>query len=116
MVNSDARARPTTQVARLLAAGAEPNATALCAAAFSGHRPGRPGAVKRLSALSVFHSKSVLYGGFVWAHRALKHLKRRFPARAVEVARLLLEAGADPGCADNDGTTPLMDAAGLVTR
>ena len=71
MVNSDARARPTTQVARLLAAGAEPNTTALCAAAFSGH---------------------------------------------LEVARLLLEAGADPGCADNDGTTPLMDAAGLVTR
>jgi hypothetical protein len=28
----------------------------------------RPG---RLSALSVFYSKSVLYGGFVWARRAL---------------------------------------------
>jgi hypothetical protein len=43
-------------------------------------RPGRPG---RLSALSVFHSKSVLYGAFVWARRALNNPKRRFPARAV---------------------------------
>ena len=32
------------------------------------HGPGPPG---RLSALSVFHSKSVLYGAFVWARRAL---------------------------------------------
>ena len=34
----------------------------------------------RLRALSVFHSKSILYGAFVWARRALKHQKRRFPA------------------------------------
>ena len=39
----------------------------------------RPG---RLGALSVFHSKSSLYGGFVWACRALNGQKRRFPARA----------------------------------
>jgi hypothetical protein len=43
-------------------------------------RPGRPG---RLSALSVFHSKSVLYGVFVWARRVLNRQKWRFPARAV---------------------------------
>ena len=36
----------------------------------------------RLSALSVSHSKSVLYGGFVWARRALNSPKRRFPTRA----------------------------------
>ena len=36
-----------------------------------------------LSALSVFLCKFVLYGVFVWAHRALKHQKRRFRARAV---------------------------------
>jgi predicted glutamine amidotransferase len=36
----------------------------------------------RLSAISVFLCKSVLYGAFVWARRALKHQKRRFPARA----------------------------------
>ena len=36
----------------------------------------------RLSALSVFHSKSVLYGAFVWACRALNRKKWRFPARA----------------------------------
>jgi hypothetical protein len=36
-----------------------------------------------LSALSVSHSKHSLYGGFVWARRALNRLKRRFPARAV---------------------------------
>ena len=40
----------------------------------------RPG---RLSALSVSHSKSILYGAFVWACRALNSSKRRFPARAV---------------------------------
>jgi hypothetical protein len=38
----------------------------------------------RLSALSVFLCKSILYGVFVWARRALKTLKRRFPARAVQ--------------------------------
>jgi hypothetical protein len=30
-----------------------------------------PGPPERLSALSVFHSKSVVYGAFVWARRAL---------------------------------------------
>jgi hypothetical protein len=42
--------------------------------------PGPPG---RLSALRVFLCKSVLYGAFVWARRALNSRKRRFPARAV---------------------------------
>ena len=41
--------------------------------------PGRRG---RLSAISVFLCKSVLYGAFVWARRALNSQKRRFPARA----------------------------------
>jgi hypothetical protein len=36
----------------------------------------------RLGALSVFHSKSVLYGAFVWARRPLNSHKWRFPARA----------------------------------
>ena len=34
--------------------------------------PGRPG---RLSALRVFHTKSILYGAFVWARRALNRKK-----------------------------------------
>jgi hypothetical protein len=38
-----------------------------------------------LSALGVFHSKSILYGTFVWAGRALNRPKRRFPVRAVSV-------------------------------
>ena len=37
----------------------------------------------RLSALSVFHRKSVLYGASVWARRALNSQKRWFSARAV---------------------------------
>jgi hypothetical protein len=37
----------------------------------------------RLSGLSVLRGESVLYGVFVWAHRALDGPKRRFPARAV---------------------------------
>jgi hypothetical protein len=41
-----------------------------------------PGHLGRLSGLSVLLCKSVLYGGFVWARGALKHQKRRFPARA----------------------------------
>ena len=36
----------------------------------------------RLSDLSVFHSRSVVYGAFVWVRRALNIQKRRFPARA----------------------------------
>jgi hypothetical protein len=51
--------------------------------------PGRRG---RLSALSVFLCKSILYGAFVWARRALKHQKHRFPARAVEQLGALLPA------------------------
>ena len=41
--------------------------------------PGPPGAVKRPR---VSHSKSGLYGDFVWARRALNVQKWRFPARA----------------------------------
>jgi hypothetical protein len=36
------------------------------------------------NATSVFHSKSVLYGAFVWARRALNSQKRRFWARAAQ--------------------------------
>ena len=42
-----------------------------------------PGPPSLLSAISVFLWKSVLYGAFVWARRALIGLKWRFPARAV---------------------------------
>jgi hypothetical protein len=45
-----------------------------------------------LSALSVFLCKFVLYGVFVWAHRALKHQKRWFRVRAD--AERLREVGA----------------------
>jgi hypothetical protein len=51
--------------------------------------PGRPG---RLSTLSVFLCKSVLYGAFVWVRRALKYQKRRFPARADKTWHSLYDA------------------------
>ena len=58
------------------------NATMVC---FVGSqlvkRPGPPGAVKRPPAFPIVNQ--VLYGAFVWAHRALNRQKRRFPARAV---------------------------------
>jgi hypothetical protein len=38
----------------------------------------------RLSALSIFLWKYILYGAFVWARRALNSQKRRLPARAVK--------------------------------
>ena len=38
----------------------------------------------RLSALSIFLWKYILYGAFVWARRALNIQKRRLPARAVK--------------------------------
>ena len=41
-----------------------------------------PGPLGRLSALSVFLYKLVLYGAFVRARRALNSQKRRFPAQA----------------------------------
>ena len=37
----------------------------------------------RLSAIRLFLWKSILYGAFVWARRALNSRKWRFPARAV---------------------------------
>jgi hypothetical protein len=42
----------------------------------------RPGRLSALAFLSVFRYKSILYGVFVWARRALKSKKRRFSARA----------------------------------
>jgi hypothetical protein len=47
-----------------------------------------------LSALSVFHSRSVLYGAFVWAPRALNIQTRWFPARVVP-RRLRTRRGGD---------------------
>ena len=46
-----------------------------------------------LRALSVFYSKSLFYGVFVWAHRALNSQKRRFPARAVGWPSLIRNFG-----------------------
>jgi hypothetical protein len=53
-----------------------------------------------LSAPSIFHSKSVLYGAFVRAHRALERPKWRFLARAVlpSALRLPVRPGALPLC------------------
>ena len=62
------------------------------------HEPHCSGPRKRLSALSVFHSKSILYGVFVWARRALNSQKWRFPARAVARAAVL-QCGARRLCA-----------------
>ena len=43
----------------------------------------------RLSTLSVFHSKSLLYGAFVWSRRALNGPNRRFPGWAVRTTGVL---------------------------
>ena len=57
--------------------------------------PGPPGC---LSALSVFLYKSVFYGAFVWARRALNSRKRRFPARAKSMdGKLVVAPTSLPG-------------------
>jgi hypothetical protein len=58
---------------------ADLRSVALAAGMDAAEGPGPPGL---LSALNVFHRKSVLYGAFVWAHRVRNDRKRRFPARA----------------------------------
>jgi hypothetical protein len=50
----------------------------------------------RLSALSVPHNKSGVYGAFVWARRALNSQKRHFPARAGRPARRRLRGACAP--------------------
>ena len=50
----------------------------------------------RLSALSAFHSKSVLCGAFVWARRALSSPVRWFSARAVQAKYYGEAIGIDP--------------------
>jgi ankyrin repeat protein len=61
------------------------NARVAVALLQAGADPGRRSARAargRLSALGVFLCKSVFYGAFVWARRALNSQERRFPARA----------------------------------
>ena len=50
----------------------------------------------RLSAIRVFLCKSVLYGAFVWARRALNSRKRRFPARAVDASNTMTRTISPP--------------------
>jgi hypothetical protein len=52
-----------------------------------------PGPSGPLSALGIFHSKSVLCGAFVWARRVLNSQKRRFLARAVPRGRCPAQGG-----------------------
>jgi hypothetical protein len=74
----------------------------------------RPG---RLSGLSVFHIKSVLYDAFVWARTALNIQKRRFPARAVHQLRWRLhrrrcsEGAAGPPARNPQGWPNLCKSA-----
>jgi hypothetical protein len=56
------------------------NETLVLLGLYTSYGPGPP---ERLSALSISLCKSVLYGDFVWARRALNSQKRRFPARTV---------------------------------
>jgi acyl-homoserine lactone acylase PvdQ len=83
-----------------------------------------PGPSGRLSALSVSHSKSVLYGVFVWARGALNRQKCWFPARAVYelvaealggllLAHLLATAGLNTEGADAAAALQLYKGKGM---
>ena len=67
------------------------------------YRPGRPGASH--APLRVFLCKSVLYGAFVLARRALKHRKRRSPARAVHRYGMVQN---EEDCEDMTGSAKIM--------
>ena len=57
-----------------------------------------PDLLNRLSALGVFHSEWIFYGGFLWVRGVLNSPKRRFPARAERRERqgdLLRGAGGE---------------------
>jgi ankyrin repeat protein len=82
-------------VARLLAAGADPNALA------TARSPS--GEVYQVTALHA----AVGYLG----QRRAAHLQLRASNGRVEAVQLLLEAGADPSRAGGNGITPLMEAA-----
>jgi len=59
------------------------------------------------------HCRESLYGAFVWARRALNSRKRRFPARAVGVLRLLLARGVELDAVDpRNGTTVIPQLVG----
>ena len=64
--------------------------------------PRRPG---RLSAISVFLCKSVLYGAFVRVRRALNGPKRRFSARAVDLIRDDQLIGCQTALGDGGGSS-----------
>ena len=80
-----------------------PGEKALPAQALWDFCPRRP---RPLSDLSVFHSKLVLYGGFVWPRGRLKALSDGFCARAVRQSALSAEdlkhicelVAPDPSC------------------
>ena len=59
----------------------------------------------RLSALRAFHSKSVLYGAFVWARRALNGPKRR------QLAARRVTAGAAAAKRDAEAAAEMQQAA-----
>ena len=68
------------------------------------HRSGATRVVNR-PCESVSPIKSVLYGAFVWAHRALNRQKRRFPARAASgCSTAALKSSRIPRCASRRGT------------
>jgi len=58
--------------------------------------PGPPGAFT--NGISVSHSKSILYGSFVWARRTLNRPKWRFLARAVVFTRRFERLTVDVDC------------------
>ena len=97
------RPRTSTQARPSSASGGGPRAAAARARCSGGaSKSSSPPAVVSVrarpgpsGALTVSHSESSPYGGFVWAHRALNRPKRRFPARAdpeLAEAVLILQA------------------------
>ena len=110
-------------VARLLAAGADPNAsvgrrqlsagkvlrvTALLVAAQQVRKP--PSWARswaKFSLLELYHHRNAWPTCIFWANLTPFSLQGH-----MEAARLLLEGGADPELGCSDDTTPLMEAAG----
>jgi ankyrin repeat protein len=105
-------------VKALLAAGADPNARITTASLIDGiGLTDRNGARETLqTGVGSVKGATPLWVAAFSVHGAGRRSRGGTAADPAEIVRVLLEAGADPNLATEDGSTPLMMAAGLGSK